>query len=216
MSVPVEISESWEFVHAEVVWLHGRWIVYRQLFGTNSERIDLTNWAAPTFFGFIQRVLVNDVQLTLAKLADPAKTQGRENATLESLVTLLEQVDVNAPVKRLKDKLKEYREDCEYIRQRRNKDIAHFDREVQLGEKAEILPNPSREEIETSLKSLRQFMNILFAHYENTQMAYEHFSMLNDGNTLMHRLTQAHRYEQLEELGVISQEDILKSPYSQV
>ncbi len=213
MPIPSEISEIWEFLNSEITWLHGRWNVYRQIYGTNPERIELINWAAPTFFFFIERVLINDVQLTLIKLADPARTCGRDNATLEALVVLLENHCADAPIPALRSSLIEYRNRCKSILHRRHKDLAHFDLSVQLGNKAEVLPGPSRQEIEDALKALRQFMNLLFAHYKDTQMGYEHFSLHTDGNTLLYQLQRAHRYEQLEELGTIPFDDITKSSY---
>ena len=216
MPIPSEITEIWKFLNSEITWLHGRWNVYRQIYGTNPERIELINWAAPTFFFFIERVLMNDVQLTLVKLADPARTCGRDNATLEALIVLLEEHCADAPIAPLRDSLIKYCNCCKDIRHRRHKDIAHFDLPIQLGDKAEALPGPSRQEIEDAMKALRQFMNILFNHYENTQMAYEHFSLHNDGDTLIYQLKRAHRYEQMVELNTISDDDISNSPYFSV
>ncbi|HEX9391281.1 MAG TPA: hypothetical protein VF928_08230 [Usitatibacteraceae bacterium] len=121
--------------------------------------------------------------------------------------------DAGAPMMALRNSLGEYRKRCGHIRHRRNKGIAHFDLSVQLGEKSEILPGPTRQEIEDALTALRQFMNIVFAHYEQTQMAYERFSLQSDGQTLLYELKKAQRYEQLQKLGTIPFDDIFKSPH---
>jgi hypothetical protein len=213
MSIPSELSEIWQFLDSQVVWLHGRWIVYRQIYGTNPKRIDLINEAAPTFFWMIEQTLMNDVQLTLVKLADPSETCGRENLTLETLVIEVEKVTSDGLPNALRQSLIVFRQCCEKIKRRRHKDIAHFDLSVQLGNKAEVLPGPSRQEIELALLELRKFMNLFLTFFQNTQKAYEKFSLQTDGNTLLFRLKESLRYEQLQLLGTIPQEDIVQSKY---
>ena len=212
MPIPPEISEIWEFINSEIIWLHGRWNVHRQIYGTSPECIALINWAAPTFFVIIQRVLMNDIQLTLVKLADPALTGKRDNATLEALVVLLEKYYSDAPIQDIRDSLIEFRKRCKNIQHRRNKDIAHFDLQVQLGDNSELLPGPSMQEIESALEALRQFMKILIVYFVMPHKVYELITPTN-GNTLLYQLKKAHRYDQLEAQGTIPFDDILKSPY---
>ena len=213
MPIPAQLSELWNFLHSEVVWLHGRWIVYCQLYGTSPERIELINSASPTFFWMVERVLMNDVQLTLVKLTDPASTCGRANLTLETFVIESEKFQVLELSESLRASLSKYRACCEKITRRRNKDIAHFDLSIQLGDKATELPGPSRQEIEIALAELRRFMNLVWVHFDNTQMVYERFSLHGDANQLLSVLKEGLRYEQLQELGTIPNEDILSSPY---
>ena len=164
----------------------------------------------------VERVLMNDVQLTLVKLADPATTRGRANLTLETFVLESETLQLAELSGSLRASLNEYRNCCEKIKQRRNKDIAHFDLSIQLGDKATELPGPSREEIEIALAELRRFMNYIWAQFENTQMAYEHFSLHDDANQLLFVVKEGLRYKQLQEAGTIPHEDILSSPYIEV
>lgn len=46
---PVRLANIFEKLKSEVIWLHGQWIIYRQLFGTSEERINLLNDSAPFF-----------------------------------------------------------------------------------------------------------------------------------------------------------------------
>jgi DNA-directed RNA polymerase subunit L len=212
MATPAQLQQLWTFLESEVIWLHGRWQIYRQIFGTNSKRIDIINEIARTFFGVLQRVLMNDVQLTLMKFADPPPTFGKDNATLEHLITQVEQVPQPALANDLRACLVQYRAMCSKIKARRNKDLAHFDLRTQLSDKAVSLPNPSRAEIEEALAELRKFMNIFRVHFEGSQMAYEHFAMQDDANTLMYALKESLRYRALQADGSIPLEDILNSP----
>jgi hypothetical protein len=43
ISIPKDIDEVYEELKTEIMWLHGRWIVYRQLFAESEKRVDLLN-----------------------------------------------------------------------------------------------------------------------------------------------------------------------------
>src|SRR5215472_2229378 len=107
--MPNEITGTWEFLHGEVVWLHGRWSMYRQLFGTNENRVNLLNKVAPNYFGTIQNIQLDEVQLTLSRLGDPAQTGKRQNLTLETLVGELDALGISDLTSSLKAHLEEYR-----------------------------------------------------------------------------------------------------------
>ena len=59
-------------------------------------------------------------------------------------------------------------------------------------------------------------MNHIWVEFENTQMAYEQFSLHDDANQLLFVVKEGLRYEQLQEAGTIPHEDILNSPYIKV
>ncbi|MDO9611742.1 MAG: hypothetical protein Q7J33_07875 [Serpentinimonas sp.] len=82
---PHEIHALWGTLDTEITWLHGRWIIYRQLYGTSPDRVELLNKSAGTFFNMLQDVLLHDVQLSLSKIGDPAGSGSRENVTLFAL-----------------------------------------------------------------------------------------------------------------------------------
>ena len=212
MATPPDLQPLWTFLESEVIWLHGRWQIYRQIFGTNPKCIDIINEIARTFFWVLQRVLMNDVQLTLMKFADRPSTFGKDNATLEKLLTEVEQLPEPALAQDLRSALIQYRATCAKIKTRRHKDLAHFDLRTQLSDKAVSLPNPSRAEIEEALSELRKFMNLFRVHYEGSYMAYEHFAMQDDANTLMYALKESLRYRALQADGTIPFEDILNGP----
>ena len=73
--IPAPISEVYETLQTEIVWLHGRWICYRQLFSGSERRIDLLNECASAFFFIMQDVLLDEVQVSLSKLTDPASSR---------------------------------------------------------------------------------------------------------------------------------------------
>ena len=190
--LPPSIQDFWRSLHSEVVWLHGRWILYKQLFGTSPERIDILNAAAPTFFNIQQTIMLNDVQLSISKFGDPARTGTRTNLTLSVHI-------------------ESFKVSCDKIRHRRNKWIAHFDLNSMLQKQVVPLPGPSREEIERALEQLRAAMNSIATYYGLSQTLYEHFSMAADGEFLVSTLRKGIRYQQLVKEGVIGRDDMRKN-----
>ena len=45
-----KVLEVYDALKKNLTLLHGRWKIYRQLYGTSSERVDLLNHSASTFF----------------------------------------------------------------------------------------------------------------------------------------------------------------------
>lgn len=211
MPLPCEIEDIWSFLHREVTWLHGRWRMYRQLYGTSEARINALNQVAPTFFYVLQNVLVDEVQLTLSRLSDPARTGRRENLTLETLLERIERLDIPSLTAELRSRLAAYRLTCEAIVVRRNKRIAHYDLDTHTSPDRENLQGPSRAEIEAALDSLRVFMRTVYQHFEDSYMAYEHFATLNDAEGLLRAVAQALRYQELQETGRIPDDDLIAS-----
>lgn len=207
---PKEIHALWKTLDKEITWLHGRWIIYRQLFGTSKERVDLLNESAGTFFNMLQDVLLHDVQLSLSKLGDSAGTGSRENMTLKALHQMLVAAGESKAADGMNASLQKFAEACVKIRHRRNKWIAHFDRTIMLNE--DIIPRmgPSREEIEVAMEALRETMNAVSVHYTETTIAYEFFSMQADGETLLLNLRRGLRYKELVEAGTVPRDDYRK------
>jgi hypothetical protein len=205
---PSEIQDLWVTLKAEVVWLHGRWIIYRQLYGTSQEHVDVLNRSASTFFNILQKSLLHDVQLSISKLGDPAGKGTRRNLTLSALAQELELIGEKSLVDKLKAAILTFDATCAKLRKRRNKWIAHFDLDTMIGAKVTPLEGPSRSEIEAALAALREAMNCVELHYTKSQTAYEHFIMNNDGQTLISTLKQGLRYRELVEDKVIAHDDL--------
>jgi hypothetical protein len=61
--VPEPLRDIFIELKSAVVWLHGHWIVYRQLYGKSPERVELLNESAGTFFNLLQNILLHDMVL---------------------------------------------------------------------------------------------------------------------------------------------------------
>lgn len=208
LGVP-KIDDVWRAIDYEVSLLHGRWIIYRQLYGTDEGRIDVLNHAAGTFAHMLQEVLLDSVQLGLAKLGDPATIRVRssavENLTLANLCELI--TSSGELIIDLPPLLTSYNTACTKIRKRRHKRIAHFDLETMLKPKAS-LQDPSRAEIEAALKALRNVMDCISFHYTGTRTDYAITILHGDGESLIAMLKGGLRYWEMVKDGAISVDDL--------
>ena len=211
--MPGPVAELWMVLYRETVWLHGRWIMYRQLFGTSQERIDVLNQSAGTFFQVLSQTLLHEVQLSLSKLGDPAESRGRkQNLTLRALQ---QAIATSTQLPRLSTEIAAHMDAfdaaCEQVRVRRNTWIAHFDRQTMLESVVTPLEGPSRSEIELALSALRDVMNSIEFHFSGATTAYELFAMTADGDALLSALMQGIRYKQLVKEKVIAHDDLRNS-----
>ncbi|MHA1280440.1 MAG: AbiU2 domain-containing protein [Candidatus Helarchaeota archaeon] len=215
--LPDELKHIFGKLENQVNWLYGRWAIYRQLFGISKLRIDLLNESAPTFFRVVQDVLMDYIQLTLSKLADPARTRGGEdNLCLETIYKQVKELKEHVLQSKLKKSLQNFKKKCEAFKVHRDKRIAHFDFNTMIKEKTKFLPRISRQMIENALNELSNFMNIVNTHFTSTETAYEYSIMKYESDTLVEWLKRGLRYEELWREGKIEINDLQKSKYYDV
>jgi hypothetical protein len=166
-------------LYNQVAWLHAKWIQYRALFGHSPERVDLLNGVAPSLFHLIQDVLWKDVLLHIARLTDPAKSAGKDNLTLRLLA---EESNVPAGVEKLVQKATL---ESAFVRDWRNRRLAHADLGLALGAGAEPLAEASRAGIERALFSIRAVLNHIWQHYNGTEIGFESIRAAGDANALI-------------------------------
>jgi hypothetical protein len=214
--LPAELQPLWDALIPEVTWLHGRWIIYRQLFGTSPERIDMLNEAAATFFFVIQAVLLDEIQLTIGKLGDPAGTGKFRNLTLASMRDSVRALGHAELCGRLDILLADFDERSVQIRVRRNKRLAHYDLDTLLNGRSAPIETASRQEIEDALVALRKFVNEIEQHFTDSMTAYEHFILRDDGEALVATIKRGLRYEELAKERRIHWADLQESRYFRV
>lgn len=196
-SVPPSFVQIYDALRTEVTWLHGRWICYRQLFAASPKRIEMLNECASAFFFIVQDVLLDEVQISLSKLTDPAKTGKKENLSLEQLQIQLELHGDSTLASRNRLTLNKLHSQCVTFRDWRNKQLAHMDLLTAMKSSPNPLPGVSREMIEDALSTLRDYLNAIEQHYNNSEYGYEHFIMSSDGEALLATIRAGLRYEEL-------------------
>lgn len=200
--LPEEIYDIFEKLKTDIVWLHGRWIIFEQLYGISQERVELLNEIASTYFRITQDVLLDDILIRIGRITDKPIMRNNENLSLGQIILRLDKNKYSELIARLETKLKNIESLSNTIRTYRNKRLAHQDIDIAL-KRVESLPAVTFSAIKDTLKAIRDFMNQCELYFNHSEMAYEAFSMSADGKALINRLKQAMAYEELEKQEII-------------
>lgn len=173
----IEFDDVFDKICSQVTELHHRWKIYREVYASTQEDLNLLNSYGSNFFHYTQFLILDNVALCFSKLTDP-NSSGRGGTRLN---LSLKQFHVHASengedelVAELKSKFEALKQDCEKFRLLRNKKIAHADLLHSFGLAEEELPGISQAYVENALSSLRDYMNTIQLHYRNSTTAYEH------------------------------------------
>lgn len=208
-TLPKDIAELFEELRTEITWLHGRWIIYRQLFGKSKARIDLLNECASNFFYIVHDVLLGEIKVSLTKLTEPDK----KSLSLEQLQRRVEARGGKQLISTLRKLLDELHGKCQPFIAWRNKRLAHLDLNTALRVDSNSLPDISRQMIEDAMHLMREYMNTIERHYCNDPMGYEYFWMNGDGEALISMLKYGISYKELFQDGKISLDDFLRGKW---
>jgi hypothetical protein len=192
--MPQTVAEVYSPLSEQLVGIHIRWTLYRQLFGTDPARIELLNRFAAVFFGSTQRVMEDELILALCRMSDPAETgrgrNARQNCTIERLVSVVvaEAPQTELVLRPLLATIQALRD--EHLEELRNRSLAHNDfttmQAMWAGQPGP--PRPNRAQIESFLAPTRNLMNAVQKHYENAETYYGRFNVPpgRDGEALVY------------------------------
>lgn len=200
--------DIFEEMKKEIQWLHVRWIFYRQLFESSPRRIDLLNESASLFFWLVEGLLIDEIQLCLCKLTDPATMGGKDNLSFNRLQIAVESDDANF-ASGLKKTLDSILDKCEGSRTHRNKRISHLDLKTALRTAIKPLPPVTVQIIEDAINLMSNYMNTIEQHYYDRDTGYKDILMSgSDGESLVSLLKYSMRYEELLKEKKISFDDL--------
>jgi HEPN superfamily AbiU2-like protein len=165
-----ELGELQYLLWYDLTWLHLRWADYRELFGSDAQRIDLMNETAPAFFGHLNDVMWNDVVLDLCRLSDPADMGGKQNLTFFRLPHAVAQLPIESAISA---GLEALQSSTAFARDWRNRRLAHRDWDHARDPSAIPLTGGSRASVEEALAAARRLMQISDEHFLNTTVFYE-------------------------------------------
>jgi hypothetical protein len=204
--LPEEVIEIYKNLREDVIWAHGHWIIYRQLYNRSPERLDLLNESAATFFGRLQRILLNDTILAIGRLTDPATMGNQQNLSLEMLIQKLDATVNEVIVQQLRTDLQEIKGLCSPFRLLRNKEVAHSDFTKAMEASTDPFPGISSEIVDEAVSRIGKFMNIFETRFCSGPTVYELFTMQADGEALIWQLKRAADWRDGHKDGPISQE----------
>jgi len=213
-NVPSEFVDIFDELRAEIVWLHARWLTYRDLYAESPQRVALLNKSAGLFFYIIQDLFLDELQICLSKLTDPARTGKHENLSLECLQAKLDQFGDPKVATKCRTLLDAIQDQCQIFRVRRHKTLAHLDLRTALKQLPAPLPGVSRQMISDALKSTRDYMNLIDLHYNHSEMAYEHFIGHEGAPSLLATLRAGLRYDELIKTRALPQDDWQQGQWS--
>jgi hypothetical protein len=170
-AMPKAVSEVFDPLRNELIGIHERWALYRQVFGLEESRIGLLNRIADIFFGYTQWAMYLDVVLALCRYTDPSESSKkighRPNLTLERLVNAVTANDATfggGLETNEWDAVKKWRD--AHFEDIRSKRIAHNDLTMRVARfSGQPVGWPSREQVERFLTLCTDLMDKVHQHY---------------------------------------------------
>jgi hypothetical protein len=197
-SIPPEIVDTYMALVQQVLHLHRKWGVFRHLYCSTQETVDLLNDAGGDFIGIVQNLLAHDIVLTIARLTDPKQTFGKENLSLEQLIHTIDAMRHKPLRQNIEQIYAGSKTKFAFAKLYRNKLIAHYDLATQLAQVPEP-PIPTTTDIEDGLKAIRDVMNAVQQHFDGLEIAtvnyYDLVTRPGGENRLIARLRIAKRVE---------------------
>lgn len=153
-------------VHLDTLWQD-----FQYLYGESQERLDRLNRHARWFFASLERLMVREVILSIARLTDPKGGSDRSNLVLETLLDdpLLES---NTELReRLRVEIDNVRNLADPIRHHRHKSIAHLDLAVAMG--SAELPELPKKTVNEVIGRMQYIHHTHYSELYQSDVSYE-------------------------------------------
>ena len=184
-----ETGSLYEAIRQDLIRLHAHWQLFRQLFTTSNERMELFNNTAPGFFRFLQDMLVDDAVIALSRLTDPDKFN-----SIARLIKVSKNQIHHALHDELESDVANLTKKCEDIREHRDKRVAHRSRggsPPSFDNGPVELPPITRQLIEGALEDSAELMNKFLGHFASTHQVFEP-TVTGDADVLVHFLEKGY------------------------
>ena len=183
----MDIPEEIEILRNDIVWARHYLNQYKKLYLHNQSRIDLLNEVAPNFFRDIQRILWDEMIISVAKLADPHTQKRNRNLSLRILSELAKENNWEFGFE-LDNLINEAIEKAKPIIKRRMKHTAHRDLPTALGQAT--LEKVNINEIDEVLILAGKALNLVYQKLSNYMWSWDLVSG-HDANELVYYLKLA-------------------------
>lgn len=175
-------------------WAHYK--LFMDLYGGTELRVQLLNECAPVFFADMQSLLRNELFLRIARLAEDPYKGKKATIVLQSLPPLLDENAAAAIGAALRSALDDVKSHAAPIIAVRHKTIAHRDKAVALGDRADPAANLVYGDLATAMNLAGEALNIVSRHYGGPTTYYSHFIASTKGvQALIWRLKLAKHLE---------------------
>jgi hypothetical protein len=208
--LPRDLKDAFETLSDDITWTNTYWYIYRQLFRTSENYVDIMNQCAPNFFLIVQQALVDLVILRLFRLGDPVKQKGRKNLSLEIICNLVKTQEESGLTGSLRPIVANFKELSNRLKEYRDKKLAHLNLMRACGNGSLELPPVTFKMIEDALSIVYKFMNKINGHYRNSTTVYSETLLVGDGNDVVSCLLESLRYRELQKELQIPYDDLEK------
>ena len=163
--IPSEFREKYKALRSDICHLHREWGIFRRLYVSGGNTVELLNKAASGFFRICEDLLADDILLSISRLGEQKQTSGRDNLTLEHLVASVDAERYADLRRELDELLLTSKNKCVFARKQRNRRIAHNDLSTRLHVKS--LPPPITTDVDAALESIRALMNAIEKYFNS-------------------------------------------------
>ncbi len=162
-----------------------KWTLYRTLFGTNQERVNLFNSVSGFTAELLERTLFESVLLDLRCLSDPL---GKDSISIDKIMNLL----VVSEKRPFQSRASAAKKAVSFARDWANKRIAHSDWKYRTGQSK--LEGASRASVEAALIAISEFINEFARMKLGTEFGFEIIRLIDgDEMAFLEALFDAHQ-----------------------
>ena len=213
-----DLGELFHALSNELQWMYWKWCQYRTLFGDKPSRVDRLNEAAPLFFRLVQDVFFEETVLGIARLVGPPSTMNKPNLSVTRLrekisgayVALkMQSQEGKAPAEpsldqqaaKLATEVASLVEKAEtsavFVKDWRNRHLAHRDLSLALKHQAMPLPAVSRKNVEDSLAAIAHLLNHIESAFCRATTSYRNSPLHGDAEDLLYVIRDGLAHEKL-------------------
>jgi AbiU2 len=177
------------------VLLWSQWMHFVTLFKESDLKRELLQTTAPTFFGDLNRLLIEHLVLHVCRLTDEAQTMGRKNLTVKFLIGHSDwsnAPDILAKLKSISNSIHEFRK---RILPARKWFVAHLD--LSAVRLQEPLGAASDAEWKQFWLDLQNFLDVMFRHHVDPDSRFylSEIAGVSDADWLLTSLRNAKLFE---------------------
>lgn len=211
ISAPGPIDRLYRQLARETLRIRQQWGHYRTLLHEGRKRRELLAEQTASFFRVLFDTYLDDTILAIARITEEPEFGGHENVVLKRLRDAVAEDGRGELAEELSGRLEEIDDLRSALEDRRNKLIAHRDKDALEGD-YELSPLSS-DQIERALTSIEEFLNAVCGEYDDSEVAYESLVEISGADALVSALKRAVDYEDALQEGIISRERFRDSRY---
>lgn len=187
--LPADLAVQFRPLFKDILWLGMKWHEYSVLFG-NMANYELLNRTAGYLFLIVQDTMWDDLLLHISRLVGPRLSRGKENLTIRRIPDLIENQELHGKVSQSIESCVAH---CSFVKDHRNKRLAHYDLETAVENREEHLTGVSRMQIRQAVEMLQEIIRVVYAHYADTHFVFDTNLSSGNADSLVHALMIAER-----------------------